>query len=83
MTIPEEESGENINGCNPAGQVELLERFGSDINILVGLCMGVDCVFTSRSCVPSTTLFVKDRMLAHNPIGAVYSDYYLKELVKV
>jgi uncharacterized metal-binding protein len=26
-----------------------------------------------------TTLFVKDRSLANNPIAALYSEYYLRE----
>jgi uncharacterized metal-binding protein len=66
--------------CNPLGQVEVLRRYGSQINVIVGLCIGFDCVFTQASEVPVTTLFVKDRMLANNPIGAIYSDYYLGEI---
>jgi len=68
--------------CNPLGQAEILHNFGSEINVLVGLCIGVDCVFTQASKVPVTTLFVKDRMLANNPIGAMYSDYYLAEIAR-
>jgi uncharacterized metal-binding protein len=44
--------------------------------------MGVDCVFAQTSRVPVTTLFVKDRSLANNPIGALYSDHYLKEALR-
>ncbi len=65
--------------CNPKGQAEVLNRLGTDMNVLVGLCMGADCIFSRFSDAPVTTLFVKDRSLANNPIGAVYSDYYLKE----
>jgi uncharacterized metal-binding protein len=68
--------------CNPLGQAEILHNFGAEINVLVGLCIGVDCVFTKASKVPVTTLFVKDRMLANNPIGAMYSDYYLAEIAR-
>ena len=66
--------------CNPLGQAELLNRIGTDINVIVGLCMGADCVFTKASKAPVTTLFVKDRSLANNPVGALYSNYYLAEL---
>lgn len=66
-------------GCNPQGQAAILNRLGTDLNIIVGLCMGADCVFTQASAAPVSTLFVKDRSLANNPIGALYSDYYLKE----
>ena len=68
--------------CNPLGQAEILNRFGSQVNVIVGLCIGVDCVFTQASKVPVTTLFVRDRMLANNPIGAMYSDYYLAEIAR-
>jgi uncharacterized metal-binding protein len=65
--------------CNPHGQADFLNRIGSDLNVQVGLCMGADCVFSKLSKAPCTTLFVKDKSLANNPIGALYSDYYLKE----
>jgi len=65
--------------CNPRGQAEALNQIGPDINVLVGLCIGADCIFSRFSDAPVTTLFVKDKALANNPIGAVYSDYYLKE----
>ncbi len=65
--------------CNPLGQAEVLNRQKTDLNVIVGICMGADCVFTKASEAPVTTLFVKDRSLANNPIGALYSDYYLEE----
>ncbi|HEQ97896.1 MAG TPA: DUF1847 domain-containing protein [candidate division Zixibacteria bacterium] len=68
--------------CNPVGQAKMLNKIGTDINIIVGLCMGVDCIFSRESKAPVSTLFVKDKSLAHNPIGALYSDYYLKEITK-
>ncbi len=68
--------------CNPQGQAEVLNRIVTDINVLVGLCMGADCVFSSSSQAPVSTLFVKDKSLANNPIGALYSDYYLKEATR-
>jgi uncharacterized metal-binding protein/predicted Fe-Mo cluster-binding NifX family protein len=66
--------------CNPQLQAHMLNELGTDLNVIVGLCMGADCVFTHASEAPVTTLFVKDRSLANNPIGALYSDYYLKEV---
>lgn len=64
--------------CNPVGQALRLEQAGTQLNIVVGLCVGHDTVFTEHSHAPVTVLVVKDRVLAHNPIGAVYSDYYLE-----
>ena len=60
----------------------MLNRIGTDVNVIVGLCMGADCIFSRFSDAPVTTLFVKDKSLANNPIGAVYSDYYLKEAIQ-
>jgi uncharacterized metal-binding protein len=68
--------------CNPQGQAEILNRLDTDLNIAVGLCMGADCLFAKASKAPVSTLFVKDRSLANNPIGALYSDYYLKEVTR-
>lgn len=66
--------------CNPAGQAAELNHRGTDINAIVGLCIGCDLVFAQHSRGPVTTLFVKDRSLANNPVGALYSNYYLTEL---
>ena len=67
--------------CNPWGQAQILNQLGTDINVMVGLCMGADCVFMQGSLAPATGLFIKDKSLANNPIGAIYSEYYLKEAV--
>ena len=67
--------------CNPLGQAAELNRAGTDINAIVGLCMGCDVLFARHSIARVTTLFVKDRSLANNPVGALYSHYYLNELI--
>jgi len=66
--------------CNPIGQAELFNREGTDMNIILGLCIGHDILFTKHCKAPVTTLVVKDRVLAHNPAGALYSGYYRKRL---
>ncbi|MBN2109761.1 MAG: DUF1847 domain-containing protein [Methanosarcinaceae archaeon] len=65
--------------CNPIGQAEVLNKKGTQLNIIIGLCMGHDILFTQHSAAPVTTLIVKDRVLAHNPAGAIYSGYYLRK----
>lgn len=72
-------AGSPAIACNPLGQAEMLNSMSPDLNVVVGLCVGVDSVFAQASEAPVTTLFVKDKSLANNPIGALYSDYYLKE----
>jgi len=69
--------------CNPIGQAFLLNRQSTDLNLIVGLCMGHDILFTKYSEAPVTTLVVKDRVLAHNTVGALYSRYYQNKLSKI
>jgi uncharacterized metal-binding protein len=64
--------------CNPAGQAQLLNEAGTQLNVLCGLCVGHDAIFTRLSDAPVTTLIAKDRVLAHNPAGAIYSRYIRK-----
>lgn len=66
--------------CNPIGQAMVLNDEHTDLNLIVGLCMGHDITFTRYSDAPVSTLVVKDRVLTHNPCGAVYSRYYLRRL---
>jgi len=65
--------------CNPIGQADILNKKKTDLNIVVGLCLGHDILFTKYSNAPVTTLVVKDRVLAHNPLGAIYSGFYRKK----
>lgn len=67
--------------CNPILQAELLNKAKTDLNIIVGLCLGHDILFTKYSKAPVTTLIVKDRMLGHNPVIALYSGYH-KNLIE-
>jgi len=67
--------------CNPIVQAKLLNDAGTDINIIVGLCVGHDMLFTMNSKAPVTTLIVKDRLLGHNPVIALYSDYH-KDIIE-
>jgi uncharacterized metal-binding protein len=64
--------------CNPAGQVQLLDNERTQLNVLCGLCVGHDAIFAKLSSAPVTTLIAKDRVLAHNPAGAIYSQYIRK-----
>ena len=58
--------------CNPLMQAEVLNRAGTQLNIMLGLCMGHDILFTKNSKADVTTLVVKDRALGHNPVAALY-----------
>ena len=58
--------------CNPISQAELLNRAGCELNVIMGLCVGHDSLFTRHSQGLVTTLVTKDRVLAHNPVGALH-----------
>lgn len=68
--------------CNPIMQAKLLEKARTDLNVVVGLCVGHDSLFYKYSNTLTTTLITKDRVLAHNPVGALYQTkaYYKKLL---
>jgi uncharacterized metal-binding protein len=57
---------------------ELLNRAGTEINVILGLCIGHDMLFIMNSKAPVTTLIVKDRLLGHNPVIGLYSSYHKK-----
>ena len=61
------------NTCNPVLQAEVLNHEGTELNIVVGLCVGHDSLFYRHSDAPVTTLVAKDRVLANNPAGALYT----------
>ncbi len=66
--------------CNPLLQAELLNRSKTSFNVIIGLCVGHDMLFTKYSEAPVTTLIVKDRFTGHNPVISLYSRYH-KDLV--
>jgi uncharacterized metal-binding protein len=69
--------------CNPIAQAEICNRLGTDMNIIVGLCVGHDMLFNKHSKAPVTTLIVKDRVTGHNPIAVLYGqNFYYKRLQK-
>lgn len=70
--------------CNPILQAKLLKMEKTDFNVVVGLCVGHDSLFYKYAKTLTTTLITKDRLLAHNPVGALYQTraYYKKLLEK-
>jgi uncharacterized metal-binding protein len=68
--------------CNPIAQARLLNEAGTDMNIIVGLCVGHDMLFTKHSTAPVTTLVTKDRVTGHNPVSVLYGqNFYYKRLL--
>lgn len=69
--------------CNPVLQALILNQAETDLNILLGLCVGHDSIFFKESEAFCTVLAAKDRVLGHNPLAAVYNiDSYYRSLKK-
>lgn len=81
--IPQE--CENIGAamCNPILQARLLNEAHTDLNVVIGLCVGHDSLFYKYSDAYVTTLVTKDRITGNNPAAALYTanSYYRKKLV--
>jgi len=72
------EQGEFVEGatgvsCNPVGQAKVLNDAGTQLNVVMGLCLGHDILFAKHSQAPVTTLIVKDRVHDHHPVLALRS----------
>lgn len=80
--IAEKCSGIGANMCNPILQAETLKKEGTEMNIVMGLCVGHDSLFYKYSDAITTTLVTKDRVLGHNPVAALYTadTYYANKL---
>ena len=61
--------------CNPIAQAEVLNEAGTQLNVLVGLCVGHDSLFFRQSEAPVTVLIAKDRVTGHNPAGPLYTSH--------
>ena len=68
--------------CNPIGQARVLNAAGTGLNVVFGLCVGHDSLLIKHSVAPVTCLVAKDRVLAHNPVGALNcsNGYYHRAL---
>ncbi len=65
--------------CNSIGQAMILNDLKTDLNIIMGLCIGHDILFNKYSDAPVTTFIVKDRVTGHNPAVSLYSRYHRKK----
>ena len=61
--------------CNPVAQAKLLAGAGTQLNVVIGLCVGHDSLFFMHSRAPVTVLVAKDRVLGHNPVAALYTSH--------
>ena len=75
--------GQHESLCSPVGQAALLARAGTQLNVVIGLCVGHDSLFFKHSEAPATVLIAKDRVLGHNPAAALYTSHsYYRRLTE-
>ncbi len=67
--------------CNPIAQAMILNQEKCELNIILGLCVGHDSLFIKYSEAYVTVLAAKDRVLAHNPLGAIYAEFYVQRRI--
>ncbi|MFO7917665.1 MAG: DUF1847 domain-containing protein [Anaerolineae bacterium] len=68
--------------CSPIGQAKLLAEVGTELNVVVGLCVGHDSLFFQHSEVPVTVLVAKDRVTGHNPAAVLYTSHSYYSRIK-
>ena len=67
---------------NRLPHAKYLNKEKTDLNVVVGLCVGHDSLFYKHSDAPVTTAVTKDRVLGHNPVAALYTaESYYKKLL--
>lgn len=80
--IPKKCEEVGVNMCNPILQAKILNAEKTDLNVVVGLCVGHDSLFYKYSEAITTTAVTKDRVLGHNPAAALYTaESYYKKLL--
>jgi len=67
--------------CNPIAQAEIMNKEGTELNFMVGLCLGHDILFMKHVKALVAPLVVKDRALVNNPSAVIYSPYHRERLV--
>ncbi|MGD2215279.1 MAG: DUF1847 domain-containing protein [Gemmatimonadales bacterium] len=58
--------------CNPIAQAELLNRAEVELAFILGQCVGHDSATLAHLDSPAICIVVKDRVLAHNTVAALY-----------
>ena len=61
------EDTREIPMCNPIAQAEYLNGVGTELNLIVGLCVGHDALFSHYSHSPVVTLIAKDHAFHNAP----------------
>lgn len=73
--------GSHESICNPILQAMILNHVETDLNVVVGLCVGHDTLFMRYSKAPVVYLIAKDRATGHNPAAPLYAFHYFSRRI--
>jgi uncharacterized metal-binding protein len=62
--------------CNPLAQAKIMNKEGTQLNFIYGLCVGHDTLFIRHSEAPVTYVAVKDAVTGDNPSAVLKSGIY-------
>jgi uncharacterized metal-binding protein len=66
--------------CDPLAQAKLFGRIKTQLNVIAGMCVGHEAIFTHSSRAPVTSLVARDERFCHNPAAALYTaDTYARD----
>ena len=54
--------------CNPIAQAELMNEANTELNVVLGLCVGHDTLFIRHSKAPVTIIAAKDHVYNNAPL---------------
>ena len=54
--------------CNPIAQAELMNEANTELNVMLGLCVGHDTLFIRHSKAPVTIIAAKDHVYNNAPL---------------
>src|SRR4030043_712228 len=81
--IPDEWVNQLGISCNPIAQAEIMNREGTELNFIYGLCVGHDTIFIKRSKAPITYVVAKDMVTGNNPGAVLLSPYHRMKFAAV
>lgn len=78
--IPDEWVGQGGISCNPIAQAEIMNKEGTQLNLIYGLCVGHDTIFIMHSKAPVTYVVAKDVVTGNNPSAVIFSTFHRMKL---
>jgi uncharacterized metal-binding protein len=81
--IPDEWVNQLGISCNPIAQAGIMNREGTELNFIYGLCVGHDTIFIKHSKAPVTYVVAKDMVTGNNPGAVLTSPYHRMKFAAV